>query len=220
MNVLTEKLSPWLFTLGLFVLWELACRIFNIDKFILPTPSETFVAMAQFWRPLLRHSLVTLWTTMAGFAIAVAFGVVLGLIVGWSRTIYRGLYPVMIGFNCIPKVAVVLRKGVGFGVMAMTAGDPEAITFVWPGAQICFTGVDACVQVVHRREVERAADPTEVVQRLAARYEGTAAPWIGAHLGYIDDVIHPQETRARIARALGSSKLRTRARCSWMRSAR
>ena len=107
MNVLMEKLSPWLFTLGLFVLCELACRIFSIDKFILPTPSEAFLAMAQFWRPLLRHSLVTLWTTMAGFAIAVAFGVVLGLIVGWSRTIYRGLYPVMIGFNCIPKVAVV-----------------------------------------------------------------------------------------------------------------
>ena len=65
MNTLREKLSPWLFTLGLFVLWELACRIFNIDKFILPTPSETFVAMAQFWRPLLRHSLVTLWTTIS-----------------------------------------------------------------------------------------------------------------------------------------------------------
>jgi NitT/TauT family transport system permease protein len=102
-----ERLSPWLFTVGLFVVWELGCRIFKIDKFILPTPIEAFSAMGQFWRPLLRHSLVTLWTTMAGFAIAIAFGIVLGLIVGWSRAIYRGLYPVMIGFNSIPKVAVV-----------------------------------------------------------------------------------------------------------------
>jgi NitT/TauT family transport system permease protein len=111
-----EKLSPWLFTIGLFVIWEAACRIFHIDKFILPTPSETFAAMAQYWFPLLRHSLVTLWTTMAGFAIAVAFGIVLGLIVGWSRTIYRGLYPVMIGFNCIPKVAVVPILIMWFGI--------------------------------------------------------------------------------------------------------
>ncbi len=111
-----ERLSPWLFTIALFVLWEAACRIFNIDKFILPAPSETFAAMAQHWRPLLRHSFVTLWTTVAGFAIAVVFGVVLGLVVGWSRTIYRGLYPVMIGFNSIPKVAVVPILVVWFGI--------------------------------------------------------------------------------------------------------
>ena len=39
MNAMLEKLSPWLFTIALFVLWELACRIFKIDKFILPAPS-------------------------------------------------------------------------------------------------------------------------------------------------------------------------------------
>jgi NitT/TauT family transport system permease protein len=116
MNTTLEKLSPWLFTVALFVLWELACRLFKIDKFILPAPSEIFVAMAQHWKPLLRHSLVTLWTTMAGFAIAVAFGIVLGLVVGWSRTIYRGLYPVMIGFNSIPKVAIVPILVVWFGI--------------------------------------------------------------------------------------------------------
>jgi NitT/TauT family transport system permease protein len=116
MNGMLERLSPWLFTLGLFVLWEAICRIFNVDKFILPAPSETFVAMAEHWRALARHSFVTLWTTMAGFAIAVVFGVILGLIVGWSRTIYRGLYPVMVGFNSIPKVAVVPILVVWFGI--------------------------------------------------------------------------------------------------------
>jgi NitT/TauT family transport system permease protein len=111
-----EKLSPWLFTIGLIVFWVAVCRIFDIDKFILPTPSETFAAMFQYWRPLLRHSAVTLWTTVAGFALAVAFGIVLGIVVGWSRTIYRGLYPVMIGFNCIPKVAVVPILIMWFGI--------------------------------------------------------------------------------------------------------
>ncbi len=66
MSSTLEKLSPWLFTVGLFALWELACRLFKIDKFILPAPSEAFLAMAQFWRPLMRHSLVTLWTTICG----------------------------------------------------------------------------------------------------------------------------------------------------------
>jgi NitT/TauT family transport system permease protein len=116
MSTTLEKLSPWLFTIALFAIWELVCRVFSIDKFILPAPSEIFLAMREFWRPLLRHSFVTLWTTMAGFALAVVFGVVLGLIVGWSRTIYRGLYPVMIGFNSIPKVAIVPILVVWFGI--------------------------------------------------------------------------------------------------------
>jgi NitT/TauT family transport system permease protein len=116
MTATLERLSPWLFTIGIFLFWEAVCRIFKVDKFILPAPSEAFAAMAQYWRPLLRHSLVTLWTTMAGFALAIVFGIILGLIVGWSRAIYRGLYPVMIGFNCIPKVAVVPILIMWFGI--------------------------------------------------------------------------------------------------------
>jgi NitT/TauT family transport system permease protein len=116
MNSMLEKASPTLFTIAIFLLWEAACRGFKIDRFILPPPSEAFAAMVQHWKPLAYHSFVTLWTTMAGFAIAVAFGIVLGLIVGWSRTIYRGLYPVMIGFNCIPKVAVVPILIIWFGI--------------------------------------------------------------------------------------------------------
>ncbi len=116
MSNLTEKLAPWLFTIGIFAIWEAACRGFNVDKFVLPPPSDAFAEMAKHWRPLLRHSFVTLWTTMAGFALAIVFGVVLGLVVGWSRTIYRGLYPVMVGFNSIPKVAVVPILIMWFGI--------------------------------------------------------------------------------------------------------
>src|SRR5258706_8365205 len=116
MNAILEKLSPWLFTLGLFAIWEAACRVFNVNQFVLPAPSVIFLAMAQYWQPLLRHSAITLWTTLAGFGLAVIFGVLLGLFVGWSRSIYRGLYPVMIGFNSIPKVAVVPILVVWFGV--------------------------------------------------------------------------------------------------------
>jgi NitT/TauT family transport system permease protein len=116
MNKPIETLAPWLFTIGLFVVWELACRLFNVSSIILPAPSEIFAAMGRYASPLLKNSFVTLWTTMAGFLMAVAFGLLLGLFVGWSRTIYRGLYPVMIGFNSIPKVAVVPILVMWFGI--------------------------------------------------------------------------------------------------------
>jgi NitT/TauT family transport system permease protein len=116
MSSALERLSPLLFTLGMFLLWEAACRLLKVDPFILPAPTQVAGAFVQHWRPILRHSAVTLWTTVAGFAIAVAFGVALGLIVGWSRMIYRGLYPVMVGFNSIPKVAVVPVLVIWFGI--------------------------------------------------------------------------------------------------------
>ena len=40
-----EKLSPWLFTIAIFVIWEAACRLFKVDPFILPPPSAAFEQM-------------------------------------------------------------------------------------------------------------------------------------------------------------------------------
>jgi NitT/TauT family transport system permease protein len=111
-----ERLSPWGFTLAMFILWELACRGFAVDAFILPAPSAIIDATMRFWHPILKNSLVTLWTTVVGFGIAVGFGLAVGIIVGWSRLIYTGLYPVMIGFNSVPKVAVVPILILWFGI--------------------------------------------------------------------------------------------------------
>lgn len=141
MSTTLEKLSPWLFTIGLFVLWELACRIFNVDTFVLPAPSQIFEAAVRYWSPLLKNSFVTLWTTLAGFALAVAFGIVLGIVVGWSRAIYRGLYPVMIGFNSIPKVAVVPILIIWFGIGVVPAVLTAFLMSFFPIAVNVATGL-------------------------------------------------------------------------------
>jgi NitT/TauT family transport system permease protein len=122
---LSIRLAPWLATIALFVVWEAACRIFNIPTFFLPPPSLVFRAVVDYWPALYKHSLFTLSSTLVGFAMAVGFGLLLGLAVGWSRAIYAGVYPLMIGFNAIPKVAVVpilvLWFGIGFIPAVLTA---------------------------------------------------------------------------------------------------
>ena len=119
------RLAPWVFTIALFVFWEAVCRIFDIPRFFLPPPTAIAEAFVEFWGPIYRNSLFTLTTTLIGFGLAVSFGLALGLVVGWSRTIYAGLYPLMIGFNAIPKVAVVpilvLWFGIGFVPAVLTA---------------------------------------------------------------------------------------------------
>jgi NitT/TauT family transport system permease protein len=63
----------------------------------------------------------TLWVTMLGFAIAVVFGLFLGLLTGWSRSLYAGLYPILVGFNAIPKVAIVPILVIWFGIGTVPA---------------------------------------------------------------------------------------------------
>ncbi len=109
-------LSPAAFTVTLFVLWEIACRVLNVPLTILPAPSAVFGALWQYRAPIASNSIVTLWTTLAGFLMATVFGLLLGILVGWHRAIYAGLYPVMIGFNSIPKVAVVPVLILWFGL--------------------------------------------------------------------------------------------------------
>ena len=113
--------SPALYTLALFLLWEAGVHLSGIAPYVLPAPSAIFAAMAEFSGALWRNGLQTLGTTLAGFALAVVGGLALGLLVGWSRTIYAGLYPLMIGFNSVPKVAVVPILVLWFGIGTVPA---------------------------------------------------------------------------------------------------
>lgn len=112
---------PFVFTVALFAIWEIACRALAVPQTFLPTPSLIFTAMWNFRATIIDNSLVTLWTTLLGFGIATVVGLLLGVIIGASKGIYEALYPVMIGFNSIPKVAIVPVLILWFGVGPLPA---------------------------------------------------------------------------------------------------
>jgi NitT/TauT family transport system permease protein len=115
-NRFVEIVAPILLTAALFAIWEIACRVLKVPPTILPAPSQIWAAMVQYRVPIIDNSIRTLWTTVAGFLLATVFGLLLGVAVGWHRTIYAAVYPVMIGFNSIPKVAVVPILLLWFGL--------------------------------------------------------------------------------------------------------
>ena len=115
------KAAPFLYTLALFLFWELVVLALAMPPTILPSPMAVFSAIVEYWPPIWKNSLQTLYTTTLGFLIAVAAGLLLGLFIGWSKTIYAGLYPLMIGFNAIPKVALVPILVIWFGIGAVPA---------------------------------------------------------------------------------------------------
>ena len=136
-----ERAMPWLFITGLLVVWEAATVGFKVPVFILPRPTVVATALFTQWWPILENSWVTLLRTLIGFAIAVVAGGLLGVAIGSSRLVYRGLYPVLIGFNSVPKVAVVPVFVIWFGTGAVPAVLTAFLVSFFPIAVNVATGL-------------------------------------------------------------------------------
>lgn len=116
-----EAVLPWAIAIGALVLWEVVCIGLKVPVFVLPPPSAVFASIVKWWPQLLSNAGQTLMTTLAGFALAIVVGVILGVIVGSYRTLYKGVYPLLIGFESIPKVAVVPLLVIWFGIGTVPA---------------------------------------------------------------------------------------------------
>ncbi len=112
---------PWLAMAVLLVLWELACIVFEVPEIILPRPTKIFVVFWQRLDILLMFCWETLWTTVIGFLMAIGGGMLIGVLIGASPLIYSGLYPLLIAFNAVPKVAIVPILMIWVGVGALPA---------------------------------------------------------------------------------------------------
>jgi len=116
-----RRVLPWLVIILLFVLWEAIVRLFAIEQFVLPAPSAIFAAAWEWRWPILDNAWQTFMTTTVGFFIAVVFGLFAGIAIGSSTLVYDGFYPALIGFNTIPKVAVIPILVIWFGVGTVPA---------------------------------------------------------------------------------------------------
>jgi acetyl-CoA carboxylase carboxyltransferase component len=106
----------------------------------------------------------------------------------------------------VPRVTVILRKAFGGAFITMNSKDLGAdYVFAWPNAEIGVMGAKPAVGVIHRRELAVAEDPEAERERLAEVYaEAQLRPQVAASTGYVDELITPGETRARLSWAFTS----------------
>jgi NitT/TauT family transport system permease protein len=120
-----QKLAPWILLAAILLLWQAICSFFHVSEFIFPGPLAIADAMIEFAGPIAGHALRTFWVTMAGFGLAVAVGVTLGVAIGSSPFMYAAAYPLMTAFNALPKAAfvpvLVVWFGIGAGPAILTA---------------------------------------------------------------------------------------------------
>ena len=119
------QLMPYVLTLILLLTWEAINRLTHISSVILPPPSEIFGTMMREHAVIAEHALHTFVTSMIGFGLGVVTGVLIGFATGISPAIYSGIYPLLVAFNAIPKVALlplfVLWAGIGAVPAVLTA---------------------------------------------------------------------------------------------------
>jgi propionyl-CoA carboxylase beta chain len=110
----------------------------------------------------------------------------------------------------VPKVTVITRKAYGGAYALMASKHLKAdVNFAFPGAEIAVMPPEGAVETIFRKELAAATDPVVERARLAADYrERHATPYQAAALGYVDEVIRPEETRGKLVRAL--AMLRTK----------
>jgi propionyl-CoA carboxylase beta chain len=114
----------------------------------------------------------------------------------------------------VPLISVILRKAYGGAYIAMSSRSLGAdLALAWPTAEIAVMGPEGAANIVYRKEIETAENPQEVRAKKVAEYrEQMANPYLAASRGWVDDVIHPLETRRHLIRALSVLTTKQQAR--------
>ncbi|HSO92996.1 MAG TPA: carboxyl transferase domain-containing protein, partial [Candidatus Dormibacteraeota bacterium] len=104
----------------------------------------------------------------------------------------------------VPKLTVITRKAYGGAYDVMSSKHIGAdFNYAWPTGEIAVMGPQAAVNVIFKRELAAAPDPSSRLAELVLDYkEKFASPYVAAERGYVDDVIEPQETRPTLIRSL------------------
>ena len=108
----------------------------------------------------------------------------------------------------VPKISLIMRKAYGGAYIAMNSKEMGAdIVYAWPIAEIAVMGAEGAVNIISKRAIEAAEDPAAERARLISEYEEKFNnPYLAARRGFVDEVIKPEETRAKIKAALDMLK--------------
>jgi methylmalonyl-CoA decarboxylase subunit alpha len=108
----------------------------------------------------------------------------------------------------VPKITLITRKAYGGAYIAMCSqGLGADYTMAWPQAEIAVMGAEAASDIIFSKEIQAAPDPAAAKQHKVSEYQELLYnPYVAARMGYINAVVQPAETRAKIIAALEALK--------------
>lgn len=108
MNPMLRKILVPVSAMVLFlILWEALVWVMGWPNYRMASPSDLVPAYQRYWELFLVMGWQTLWRTVVGLILAIIVGTGIGMVMGFSRTMRDALYPLLVGFNAVPKATVV-----------------------------------------------------------------------------------------------------------------
>ena len=106
----------------------------------------------------------------------------------------------------VPKICIITRKAYGGAYVVMSSKYLGTdITYAWPSAEIAVLGAEGAANILYKKQIETAADPSAERKKLATEYrEKFNNPYYAASTGYVDDIIEPRESRPKIIASLSA----------------
>lgn len=147
-GMMTRRPEAGLSILLLIVLiggWEATVRLFSIPSILMPPPSAIAVALwaAMTTPTFYSHIGVTLWEIVAGFAIGAAVGLFLGITIGQWKLLEKVIYPYVVAFQTVPKVAMAPMIMIWFGYGLASKVVITALIAFFPIVVNCIAGMNA-----------------------------------------------------------------------------
>jgi len=129
-NQLSALVLPIITAILFMLAWQAVTVIGGISPTILPPPTMVLDQLVENFPLILKHTLPTTYETLLAFAISIPLGIALAALMVYSTTAYQALYPNIIFFQLVPKIALAPLFIVWLGI-----GSPSRITF---SIFICF----------------------------------------------------------------------------------
>ncbi len=106
----------------------------------------------------------------------------------------------------VPKVTVITRKAYGGAYCVMSSKHLRTdVNYAWPTAEIAVMGAEGAVNILYKRELDAAADVAAArAEKITEYREKFANPYVAAERGFVDEVIQPRQTRAKLITALAA----------------
>ena len=137
-------------SIAILVLWQVIVVVLKIPEAILPTPTRIFDIMVERRDLLLQHTWPTALQCIYGFLLAVAVGVGLGIAIAFSRLFRTGVYPLVIAFQVVPKVALAPLFIVWFGLGTTSRVLLAFVIAFFPMVVNTFAGIQSTDPVMIR----------------------------------------------------------------------
>lgn len=113
-----QRLVPVIFLVGLLIIWELACKMFSIPLYVLPSPMQVIQSLISESATLYHHAMVTVMEAAIGIMLSLILALVLGILMDCFPLIRHGIYPLLVVTQTVPMIvmAPIIIIYMGFGI--------------------------------------------------------------------------------------------------------